>query len=264
MSFIAAKLFGFASDPGNLILLLFIAAGALWLTRWRRWGGRVAALGVALYIALAILPLGDWLLLPLEDRFPRPAILPERVDGVLALGGAIDARLSSARGQPQVSDGGDRILAMVELARRYPQARLVFTGGSGSLFDPQHREADFARALLPRLGVPAERVLFERDSRDTYENAVMSAAIVRPGKDAVWLLVTSARHMPRAIGAFRRQGWNVVAWPVDYATDGRMPWRPWPSAEGGGLRRLGWALHEWLGLVAYRILGRTGALFPGP
>ncbi len=264
MTFTAAKLVGLVSDPGNLILLLFLAGAALWFTRWRRMAVRLAAAGVAAYIALTVLPVGDWLLLPLEERFPRPAMLPERIEGIVVLGGMIDPEVSSARGQPQVNEGGDRILAMVELARRFPQARLVFTGGAGTLFDRQHREADYAQILLPRLGVPAERVLFERNSRDTYENAAMSAEIVRPQRDAVWLLVTSARHMPRAMGVFRKQDWRVVAWPVDYATSGRMPWRPWPRAEAAGLRHLGWALHEWLGLAAYRILGRTDALFPGP
>ncbi|MGQ0675967.1 MAG: YdcF family protein [Rhodospirillales bacterium] len=263
MTFAAAKLVGFIADPANLILLLFAAAAALWFTPWRRLGGRIAALGVVLYLVAGILPAGDWLLLPLEDRFPRAPPLTERIDGVVVLGGMIDPQISSARGQPQVNESADRLTAMVELARRFPQARLVFTGGSGLLFDPLHREADYAAQLLPRLGVPADSVLFERNSRDTHENAVMTAAIVRPQRDAPWLLVTSARHMPRAVGAFRAQGWRVVPWPVDYATDGKFPWRPGFNASGN-MRHLGWALHEWLGLAAYRLTGRSDSLFPGP
>lgn len=263
MSFAAAKLFGLATDPANLILLLFLAGAALRWTRWRRLGGRLAGLGAAIYVVAAVLPLGDWLLLPLEERFPGRPVLPARIDGVVVLGGMIDPQISGARGQPQVNDSADRLLALIEMARRFPQARLAFTGGSGLLFDPQRREADYAAQLLPRLGLPAESVIFERNSRDTYENAVLTAEIVRPQKDGVWLLITSARHMPRAVGTFRAQGWRVIPWPVDYVTDGRISWRPGLSA-GSGLGRINLALHEWLGLAAYRAMGRSDSFFPGP
>ncbi len=263
MTFPAAKLIGYLTDPANLFLAIFTSACMLWFTPLRRLGRRLAVLGIAGYLVAAVAPLGDWLLLPLEDRFPRTATLPQRIDGIVVLGGMIDPQISSARGQPQVNDGADRLMAMIELARRFPEARLVFTGGSGLLFDPQYREADYAAQLLPRLGLPAERVLFERNSRDTYENAVMTAGIVRPQAGDTWLLVTSARHMPRAIGTFRAQGWRVVAWPVDYATDGKFPWRPSVNA-GGNLRRLHYGLHEWTGLIAYRLTGRSDSFFPGP
>lgn len=263
MTFTAAKSLGYLTDPANLFLLIFAAAAALWFTPWRRLGRRLAVLGIAFYLAAAVAPLGEWLLLPLENRFPRAPLLPQRIDGIVVLGGMIDPQISSGRGQVQVNEGADRLLAMIELARRFPEARLVFTGGSGRLFDPQRREADYAAQLLPRLGLPAERVLFERNSRDTYENAVMTAEIVRPQRDGAWLLVTSARHMPRAVGTFRAQGWRAIAWPVDYATDGRFPWRPGFDA-GGNLRLLSHALHEWLGLIAYRLTGRSDSFFPGP
>jgi uncharacterized SAM-binding protein YcdF (DUF218 family) len=263
MSFPLAKLIGFLADPATLILLAFAAAALLWFTPWRRWARRLAVCGIAAYLVAAIVPLGDLLLLPLEERFPRNPVPDRRIDGVVVLGGMIDPLVSSARGQVQLNESADRLVALVELARRFPDARLVFTGGSGLLFEPQHREADHARDILPRLGVPAERVTFERNSRDTYENAVLTAEIVRPQKDAPWLLVTSARHMPRAVGAFRAAGWRVVAWPVDYATDGRVRLRPGFNALGN-LQRLAWALHEWLGLAAYRATGRSDSLFPGP
>jgi uncharacterized SAM-binding protein YcdF (DUF218 family) len=263
MTFTAAKLIGYLLEPPNFFLAVFAAAALLWLTPWRRLGRRLAVLGILGYLVLGVLPLGELLLLPLEDRFPRPPTLPERVDGVIVLGGMIDPLVSSARGQPQVNEAAERLFALLELARRFPQARLVFTGGSGLLYDPQHREADYAQLLLPRLGLAPERVLFERNSRDTYENAAMTAAIVRPQQGENWLLVTSARHMPRAVGAFRAQGWRTIAWPVDYATDGRLPWRPSLNA-AGNFRRLSYAAHEWAGLAAYRLTGRSDSLFPGP
>lgn len=263
MSFVAAKLAGYVLEPGNVILALLALGAVIWLLRWRRAGAWVAGAGIALYAAIAAVPVGTLLLMPLEARFPPPAVPPAQVDGVIVLGGMIDQHVSDARGQAQLNESGERLLALVELARRYPDAKLVFTGGSGLLLTQQLREADYAAQLLPKLGVAAGRVVFERDSRDTFENAVMSKAVAWPRPEQTWLLVTSARHMPRSIGVFRAQGWRVTAWPVDYVTEGYFPPRYFISAPEG-LRRLSWALHEWIGLLAYRLQGRSDALFPGP
>lgn len=263
MGFIAAKVFWFVVEPPHLIMIAFLAAGLLWLVRRRRAAGTVVTAAAAFYCATVALPLGTWLLLPLEARFLPPSPRPAKVDGVIVLGGSIEPRLSLARGQPAVNETGERLTALVELARLHPQARLVFTGGSGSLTDPGPREADHAKIALERLGLAPERVLFERESRDTLENAVMTKALVRPRPDQVWLLVTSAWHMPRAVGVFRQAGWNVVAWPVDYASEGRGQWRIEISGIEGQ-RRFKVALREWIGLIAYRLMGRTDQLFPSP
>jgi uncharacterized SAM-binding protein YcdF (DUF218 family) len=263
MGFVAAKVFWFVAEPPHLILIAFVVAGLLWLTPWRRFSGPIAAAAATLYGAIIVLPLGTWLMLPLEARFPPPASPPPHVDGVIVLGGAVEPRLSLLRGQPQLNDSGERMLAMLELARRYPEAKLVFTGGSGRLVDAEAREADTAKDLMTRVGLPSERVIYERDSRDTAENAVMSKAIVKPRPGETWLLVTSAWHMPRAVGVFRQAGWPVVAWPVDYASEGDSAWRINVSGLEGQ-RRFKVALREWIGLIAYRLMGRTDQLFPSP
>ncbi len=262
MVFVLAKVFWFVAEPAHLISIAFLAAGLLWCARCRRGAAQLAAAAGAAYCAIVFLPLGTWLLLPLEGRFP-PAPPPARVDGVIVLGGAIEPRISAARGQTQINESGERLLALVELARLYPEARLVFTGGSGRLVDPDLREADYAVRLMERLGLPRDRVIYERDSRDTAENAVMTKANVNPRASETWLLVTSASHMPRAVGVFRRAGWTVVPWPVDYASSGDDGWRIGPAGLEG-MRRFTLATREWIGLVAYRVMGRTNTLFPGP
>jgi uncharacterized SAM-binding protein YcdF (DUF218 family) len=149
------------------------------------------------------------------------------------------------------------------LARQFPDAKLVFTGGTGSLLEPNLREADAAARFLYRLGVDPSRVLFERKSRNTFENAVFTRQAVQPGPADRWLLVTSARHMPRAVGAFRQAGWRVDPFPVDYRTRRTLnPWRNLNfSARLGALRA---ALREWVGLAFYYATGRSSALFPAP
>lgn len=259
--FILSKLFWIVAAPGNLALVLLIA-GVLLLafTGWRRLGGWLTGLATLALTAMAVLPLGVWMAEPLENRFPPPA-LPARVDGIIVLGGSSAPSLSVARGQPALNGSAERLVSFVELARRYPDAKLLFTGGSGSMHAGRPSEAADARAAFVQMGFDPVRVLFEDESRNTQENVAFSRALARPQAGETWLLVTSARSMPRAVGVFRHAGWPVIAWPVDYGT---------PGATGlvldfdltPGVNRVEGALHEWIGLAAYRILGRTDALFP--
>ena len=139
---------------------------------------------------------------------------------------------------------------------------MVFSGGSGALLAEGASEAALAGEVLVGLGLPRDRILFENRSRTTWENAVDAKALVRPGPGETWILVTSASQMPRAVGAFRRVGWPVLPWPVNYRSGrGALADR---AALGTRLTTLDWAAHEWVGLVGYRLLHRTDALLPGP
>ncbi len=250
------------------VLMLLLAAGGM-LLHWicqgaGRRAGRVMLLaGIGGLLAVLLLPLDRWALRPLEDRFPRPPA-PAQVDGIIVLGGAIETDLSADRGLPSLNGAAERMTEFVALARRYPQVRLVFTGGNGTLSGAGGPEALAARALVEPLGVPPERVTYEAASRTTWDNAVFSFAMLHPQPGEVWLLVTSASHMPRAVGVFRHAGWQVTPWPVGYKSlrAGRVM-----LPEGGFAERLAlldWAVHEWTGLAAYRLLGRSDAWFPGP
>jgi uncharacterized SAM-binding protein YcdF (DUF218 family) len=259
-----SKAFWLVFQPGNLLVLLLALGSLLSFTRWRRSGRVLVTLVALLMIATAILPVGRWLLEPLEDRFPILTELPAKVDGVIMLGGAVSTVLTDARGQPQVNEHAERFLAFADLARRYPNAKLVFTGGGAMLQGGAFREADASRKVMAWLGMDVDRVIFERESRNTYENVVNSKVLVRPAPGEVWLLVTSAFHMPRAVGIFRAQDWPVVAYPVDYQT-GAGPDDPAYSADF--LQNLGQsslAIKEWISLLANQWLGHSDALFPAP
>jgi uncharacterized SAM-binding protein YcdF (DUF218 family) len=265
MAFVLGKLVWLVVRPSNLLLLTAVA-GALFLGRGPRpWAMRLARTAIFLMLACTLLPVGLWLTIPLEDRFPRPATLPERVDGVVVLGGGVDRDITRLRGTPAFRDTMERFAAIPELARRYPDARILFTGGL-ALGDAANElpEAAVVARFLADQGLPPGRVELEDRARSTRENARFSLELARPQPGERWLLVTSASHMPRAIGVFRAAGWpELEPWPVDYRTTGGLDlaWDPTLSERLGQLDE---AAYEWYGLLYYHVLGYTSDLFPGP
>ncbi|MBI5164390.1 MAG: YdcF family protein [Magnetospirillum sp.] len=260
--FVVSKIFGVLSQPDAVLLALVGLGTVLCFSKRRLRLGRALLVSASLaMIALAVLPLTEWLLGPLEDRFPQPSNIPAHVDGIIVLGGAIDPVTSALRGQVAVGGAVERLTGMVALARQFPAARIIFTGGSGSLTNTELKEAEPTRRFLAEIGFDISRVVFEAESRNTRENAVFSTRLMQPQAGETWLLVTSAVHMPRSVGVFRAVGWPVTAWPVDYLSTGRPRLQFNPGAGRGALAG---ALHEWTGLIAYRLRGWTNALFPAP
>lgn len=263
MAFLLSKIIGTVLAPGNFLALM-LAAGTLWavLSGRRRGFGLIAAAAVALLV-LTVLPVGEWLLLPLENRFAPPATLPERIDGIIVLGGGVDEEVSEARGQIQLTAAGERLVIGALLARRFPAARVVLVGGNSRLFSSGPAESEAMRTYFLEEGIESSRISIETRSRTTYENARYAQELALPKPGETWLLVTSAAHMPRALGTFRRLGWSVLPYPVNYRTSGEFG-----IVSGLSLARelvlATLALHEWTGLVLYRLAGRTDALLPGP
>ncbi len=263
MFFSLSKILWFFTDPGNLFLILLVLATVLLRTRWRRAGRKLLGGVVIAGIVVAILPFGKWSMLPLENRFALARNLPDRIDGVVVLGGVVDQFVTRARGQVSLTGGVERLIEMAILARRYPKATLVFSGGSGRLDRQDLKEADVLGPLLDILGVARKRVVFERMSRNTYENARFTYDLVKPKQGENWVLITSAFHMPRSVGSFRKAGWTVIPYPVDYNFTGNENFRLSFNFLSG-LSYLGKGLHEWLGLLFYRLTGKTAAFFPAP
>jgi len=269
MFFYLAKALWFLLQPSTLIALLIGYGAILIWTGWARWGRRFVTIGAILLLIAGLSPLGNALILPLEDRFPRSGLDdPPSPTGFIVLGGAEDQLVGEARGAPALNEAAERMVEAVMLARRFPEAKIAFSGGDAGILYKSDSEAEGAEALLTALGVPQDRLILEAKSRDTYENAVyLKEAFtrdgeLRPGKR--WLLITSAFHMPRAMGAFRQVGFDVEPWPVDYRTRGKADLtRPFDKVSEG-LRRVDVAAREWVGLLAYWLTGRSNALFPAP
>jgi uncharacterized SAM-binding protein YcdF (DUF218 family) len=259
----------FLLQPSTLIALLIGYGAILIWTGWARWGRRFVTIGAVLLLLAGLSPLGNALILPLEDRFPRADLdNPPAPRGFIVLGGAEDLLIGTARQALALNEAGERLVEAAMLARRFPEAKIAFSGGNAGFLYKTGTEAAGAESLLTALGVSDDRLILEDESRDTYENAqFLKEKLTRdgelgPGKR--WLLITSAYHMPRAIGAFRQAGFEVEAWPVDYRTRSRDDLaRPFDKVSEG-LRRVDVASREWVGLLAYWLTGRSDALFPAP
>ncbi|MFN4311353.1 MAG: YdcF family protein [Ferrovibrio sp.] len=246
-------------NPGNLLFsLLAVALPLSWWRRSRRFGVGLGAATLAMIVLLSLLPLRAWLLAPLEGYFPAPA-LPERVAGIVVLGGAEEPGTYAMWGWPEVNGNADRLIAFAALARRYPQAKLVFTGGTAFQAAGRSRsEADVAAAVLAMLGIEPARIAYESKARNTIENARFAREIARPAPGETWLLVTSARHMPRAVNCFNAVDWPVLAYPVDYVGGSREAWFD-PLRRLASLHALG---REWIGLLYYWLSGQTRDFLP--
>ena len=240
--------------PGNALVVLLAVGVAFQWSRWRTAGLYLATGSTVLLAVLFLFPIGYWLLQPLEDAYPR-APLPAHIDGVLVLGGAFDPDIYLSRGAPAESDVEGRFVAGAELLRRYPNARLIFSGGSG--VPGGVPESDAARLAFDQLGLDQKRVTYESRSRTTWENLLYSRRLVKPNE--VWVLATSASQLPRAMAVARKLGWTLIPWASDYKTGARQDAASviLNADLVRNLDTIDMALHEWIGIFVYRVTGRA-------
>jgi len=264
MFYYLSKIFWLFAQPLNLAILLVLLSLVAFALHWRRTGFAFGGSAFLILFLSAWTTLGALMLHPLEDRFPRPAEPPAQVAGIIVLGGGFEGGVNRARGGYELNASGDRFVEAAVLARRYPEARIVISGGSGALMLEGEADADTAPRLLEALGVERSRMVLENRSRNTYENAAFSRALVEPKPGEVWLLVTSAFHMPRSMELFRKAGFPVIAWPADYRTAGTERLGLAEDNVHDSLQNTALAMREWIGLAAYRLSGRIGSILPAP
>jgi len=263
MFFYLSKIFWFFVQPLNLAIFLLLAGLVAVLFGRRRLAGTGCVLSFLILALSAWTSLGAMMLNPLEERFPKPA-LPEKVDGIVVLGGGFEGAINLVRGSYELNSGGDRMVETAILARRFPEAKVVVSGGTGELLLGGEGDATTAPRLLGALGVSADRLVLENRSRNTYENAVFTKELVTPNAGETWLLVTSAFHMPRAKALFDKAGFPTTPWPVDYRTSGKEGFGLFRDNAPDSLQATTMAIREWIGLAAYWLSGRIDRPFPGP
>ena len=265
MFFYLSKTFWFFAQPSGMLLVMLVAGSVLAYCGRHQAARRLLAASATLLLVGGLLPLSNWLILPLEQRFARADLRGGDIAGIVVLGGAEDARIALDRGAHALNEAGERFTEAMGLARRYPDARIAFTGGSIEIVGTPKVGAEAARLMFRDLGLmEGDRLVLETKARDTWENATFTRALVHPKPGERWLLVTSAWHMPRAMGVFRKAGFAVEPWPVDYRTASNWDALRMFEAPADGLKRLDTVMREWIGLASYRLSGRSDALFPAP
>jgi len=264
MPFILSKAVSFLTVPSNVIASVAVLGLVLVALRQRVRGSTALKLAAGAVVLAAFSPLGNLLLTPLEQRFPKlPFQGEDAADGIIVLGGSYDTVSHSYLSTIFLRDDSEPMAVVPGLARQYPKARILISGGTESLTSGPS-EAAIIKKYFVSFGITADRISIEERSQTTAENARFSAGLIHPGPESRWLLVTSAYHMPRAVGAFRKAGFNVIACPAGWRTRGwRDFWQPAATATEN-LRRVDAAVHEWLGLMSYRLSGYSDEWFAGP
>ena len=262
MFFILSKTLSLLLEP-LVIPYLFLAVTVI--ARWRRWRWIMRlSLTTALTLPLfyGILPLSSLPLQFLESRIPRSDISQKHIDGIIVLGGFTgNGVVAESHNQYGLSGSAERFTAAMVLARQFPQTPILFSGFSGELIQRGWRESDNIRDLIHKLGGLNTTVLYEENSRNTYENAVNSRQVFAAEPGMNWILITSANHMPRAVGSFAAAGWSgIIPYPVDYQTPKTGHASSWSMETGISLLRQ--SLHEYAGLLVYYLTGRSTNLLP--
>lgn len=248
-----AQLLNAATQPLSLVLLF---AGAAWFCfrRFPTFARTILGIAVLLLALTGWQPLSNTIAGALEDSYAAPAGDLSEFTGVIVLGGAILGSDGRAHGTILLGDSAERMTESARLLRQYPKFKLLFTGGDASMSATAEPEADQARIFFEAMGIESSRAMYERESVNTYENAVFSAKLAGVTKGDRWLLLTSAMHMRRSMAVFQKAGWNVTAYPVDYITSRRSSWLAYSLNRGAEIWR-SWA-RETLGFAVYAATGR--------
>mgnify|MGYP006273725367 CR=1 FL=1 len=215
------------------------------------------------FVLIGATPIAGLSLQKLENWYPRPHHdqLPDKIDGIIVLGGMLDAQKSAGRDYPIYNANVNRFIDFLTLHNDYPDAKAVITGGQGALFPADATPNSYIRQTLTELGYSDENIIFEDMSKNTYENLVESKKLVKPGQGENWLLITSAFHMPRAVAVFCSNGWPVIPYPTGHITsEGQSG--PYSLGVLDQFYKLHVALREGIGIVAYRLFNKTFVTLP--
>lgn len=262
--FFFSKLVWIFGQPLSLAFLLGLLAFIAGLLRWRAAMLTTSLLSAVVLFVTLYTTAGAYVVQGLEERFPKPAADPADLKCMIVLGGATQNEVTTARGGYELDSAGDRLVEALRLAQKYPQARILISGGDGSIGGSYEGDAVISERFFTAFGVSSSRMIEDKTSRTTFENAVNTKELLAQNGLSDCLLITSGFHMPRSMGIFRKQGISVVPWPVDYRSTGKETPGFDFTQPSRNAQLLATGLREWVGLVGYYVVGRTSALYPGP
>ncbi len=260
MSFYLSKILLFFINPLHIILF-FIFSGVIINIIFKNTFHKLFYLiAFIIFFIVAVLPTGDLLYFQLEKKFHNPIVLPSQINGILILSGATNPQLSYVHNKIHLNGSVERLIESIILIQRYPEAKIIFSGGSGSSFDQELTHADVARKFFNQLNIDTNKIIFESKSRNTYENIIYSKKIAEPKSEDNWIIVTSASHMIRATNIGKKLGWHFFPYAVDFQTSKKITRLPSLNFLGN-MSRFNASSHEWIGLISYYIMGRTSKIY---
>ena len=262
MFFVLSKTLGLFLEP-LIIPYLCLICGMLAFWRRRRFLGRFFIItAIFLPLLYGVIPLSSQPLRFIENHIEPAKMTDRQIDGIIVLGGFTgDGVVAESRNQPNLGSAAERFTAALQWHQKFSDKPLVFSGFSDRIVPKGASEAEIVRQFLHDLTIDQTHILFENESRNTYENALNCYDLVAPTPGSHWILITSASHMPRAIGSFRAAGWSgILGYPVDYQTPETGYSRYWDIGYGTGLIEK--ALHEYAGLLVYWLSGRSTDFLP--
>jgi uncharacterized SAM-binding protein YcdF (DUF218 family) len=259
--FVAGKLLWIIVQPLTLALIVKVLAFLALVLGRRKLAGFLSLLaGTILFVAL-FTTTGAWSLQKLEARYPRRD-LPPNVTCMIVLGGAFDLEVTAGRGGMEMNQAADRFIEAARLARLYPAAKILVSGGDGSFSGNYKGDAELSGDYFAAMGVDPARIIQEKTSRNTAENVAETKALLDKNSMRDCLLITSAYHMPRATSLFSKQGVATFAWPTDYRASGSVEFRLDFTQPSLNAALTSTAMREWAALLNAYLQGKSATLVP--
>ena len=255
MSFYLSKILWLIFSPFNLLIYIFFISFILFFLKKKKISYFLFFISFCIFNIFSVFPLGKFLIYNLEKNY-HDFIIPENVDGILILGGATNPFLTDQFNQINLNNSSERLIESIKLIKKYNNAKVVFSGGLGSIEYPKLSHAKVAERFFTELGLPINKIKFEYKSRNTYENILFSKKIVKPKQNEKWILITSAFHMNRAMFIGEKNNWNFIPYAVDFRQPKKIHLIPNLNFMEN-ISQLQLGAHEWIGLVSYYFMGRT-------
>jgi len=259
MIFALSKIIWLALSPLNLILFsflfgfLFKLVGIKFLTRL------FYSFSILILTVSTLMPTGSYLNYLLEKNYHFTNYYPDKVDGILILGGATNPFLTKEYDMVNLNGSAERLYESINLIKKFPDSKVVFSGGSGSLKFPKLNHSDDVKILFKNMGIDINKIYFEKKSRNTYENILFAKKLINPKAGEKWVIVTSASHLNRSIYIGEKLEWPLIPYAVDFNNSKKFTW----SLHFNFVKNLvefNSATHEWLGLVSYYLMGRSSRI----
>ena len=253
MLFIFSKIFNFFLEPLNLLLISFLIYIVI-VARAKRNKFKGAFWFILFWFILLYKPLPEFLVKSIEDPYVYTESVFLGLEGLIILGGGTGSgKVAAARNDYTLGEGSERIIKGLEFLKKKPEGKVIFTGFSGKLFHVGLSEAEIIEQLIRALNTDSTNFLFERRSRNTFENAFFTGEIIDGLAIKKWGIVTSASHMKRAIATFEKLQPEIVfdPIPVDFQTAKSVYWGPGNMQDSINLWRI--YIHETVGYWVYKL-----------